>query len=270
MVWALGNAGTQASGLWEFNADGAMSKHLHAGRAAANGVLSALLAERGFTGAPSILEGDRGFFRATAPDADPGEVVLGLGDSSPLKIHGVSLKPHASCRHTHAAIDCALELRPRSGSQTIESIEVADLRRDARPLRSAAALRLPTRPNSACSTASPRRFYAGRPDSELSERSQSAIRGVRELVSKVNARVAPANRSPLPARVAREGRGSARERRDARGRDHAPQGGSGISLEPGRDREQVSLARRLRRARTGAARAASRLGPLECVEAGPG
>ena len=41
LVWAFGSAGTQASGLWEFVADGAMSKHLHTGRAAANGVLAA-------------------------------------------------------------------------------------------------------------------------------------------------------------------------------------------------------------------------------------
>ncbi len=125
MVWALGNAGTQASGLWEFNAEGAMSKHLHAGRAASNGVLAALLAERGFTGSTRILEGERGFFRATAPDADPERVLLGLGVGSPMKIHGVSLKPHASCRHTHAAIDCALALRSRIEWGSIEEIEVA-------------------------------------------------------------------------------------------------------------------------------------------------
>jgi len=123
MVWALGNAGTQSSGLWEFNAEGAMSKHLHAGRAASNGVLAALLAERGFTGPSRILEGERGFFRATAPDADPDRVLAGLG-SGKLKIHGVSLKPHASCRHTHAAIDCALALRSRIGTEPIRSIDV--------------------------------------------------------------------------------------------------------------------------------------------------
>jgi 2-methylcitrate dehydratase PrpD len=44
MLDALGNAGTQAAALWEFNADGAMSKHLHPGKAAMNGVLAADLA----------------------------------------------------------------------------------------------------------------------------------------------------------------------------------------------------------------------------------
>jgi 2-methylcitrate dehydratase PrpD len=114
MVWALGNAGTQASGLWQFNADGDMSKHLHAGRAAANGVLAADLARQDFTGARRILEGPRGFFPAMAPDADPDAVLTGLEQANPrFKIGGVSIKPFASCRHTHPAIDAALELRPQ-------------------------------------------------------------------------------------------------------------------------------------------------------------
>src|SRR6185295_16403667 len=50
MLDALGSAGTQAAGLWEFNADGAMSKHLHPGKAAFNGVLAADLARLGFSG----------------------------------------------------------------------------------------------------------------------------------------------------------------------------------------------------------------------------
>lgn len=123
IVWALGNAGTQASGLWEFNAEGAMSKHLHAGRAAANGVLAALLAEQGFTGPSSILEGDRGFFQATAPDACPERVTAELGEA-PLKIHGVSIKPHASCRHTHPAIDCALSLREQARGSRIDTVQI--------------------------------------------------------------------------------------------------------------------------------------------------
>jgi 2-methylcitrate dehydratase PrpD len=108
-TWAMGNAGTMAAGLWQFNADGAMSKHLHAGQAASNGVRAADLAALGFTGTRDILEGERGFFAATAPDADPARVILGLNDG--FKIGGVSIKPHASCRHTHPAIDAALMLR---------------------------------------------------------------------------------------------------------------------------------------------------------------
>ena len=70
MIDAFGSAGTQAAGLWEFNADGTMSKHLHPGKAAMNGVMAADLARAGFTGARRILEGDRGFVRAMSDAAD--------------------------------------------------------------------------------------------------------------------------------------------------------------------------------------------------------
>ena len=112
MVWALGNAGSQAAGLWQFMADGAMTKHLHAGKAAANGLMAAELAHDGFTGPREILEGRRGFFSATSQDARPEKVIEGLADAlNRPKIEGVSVKPYASCRHTHSAIDAALRLR---------------------------------------------------------------------------------------------------------------------------------------------------------------
>lgn len=62
IIHALGSAGTQAAGLWEFIEDGAMSKQLHPGKAAMNGVIAGYLAQKGFTGATHILEGKRGFF----------------------------------------------------------------------------------------------------------------------------------------------------------------------------------------------------------------
>ncbi len=124
MTWALGNAGTQAGGLWEFIADGAMSKHLHTGRAAANGVLAAELAALGFTGARTILEGRQGFFAATAPDGEPRAVVAGLGNG--WKLPGVSIKPYPSCRHTHSAVDAALQLRREHGlrADDVERVEI--------------------------------------------------------------------------------------------------------------------------------------------------
>ncbi len=108
MVDALGNAGTQAAGLWEFNTDGAMSKHLHPGKAAFNGVLSADLARVGFSGARRILEGDRGFFRATAAAHDETRITAGLG--AHWKIAENCYKLHSCCGHTHSAIDCAIDM----------------------------------------------------------------------------------------------------------------------------------------------------------------
>jgi 2-methylcitrate dehydratase PrpD len=196
-VWALGNAGTQASGLWEFNAEGAMSKHLHAGRAASNGLLAALLAERGFTGPSRIFEGERGFFRALAPDAEPDRVAAGLSPEAKLKIHGVSLKPHASCRHTHAAIDCALALRPRIGTEPIEVIEVdtygatlalCDRKKPSTPYEAKFSLQFGV-------ASALLRGEAG-----LDAFSESSIRDskILELTSKVRARVEPSIEARYP------------------------------------------------------------------------
>jgi 2-methylcitrate dehydratase PrpD len=108
-AWALGSAGTQAAGLWEFLADSAMSKQLHPAKAAVNGLLSAFLARKGFTGATSIYEGDKGFFRATSTDFDPAAAMADLGNGR-YKISECSIKKHASCGHTHSAVDAVLDL----------------------------------------------------------------------------------------------------------------------------------------------------------------
>lgn len=121
-VHALGNAGTQSAGLWQFLESGAMTKHLHAGRAAEAGVLAAELARFGFTGPPAILEGAKGWFAASCPDADP-EAVLCAPDD-PWQLLQTSIKPWPSCRHTHPAIDAAQELRQRIVAGTIERVEV--------------------------------------------------------------------------------------------------------------------------------------------------
>jgi 2-methylcitrate dehydratase PrpD len=122
-VDALGNAGTQSAGLWQFLETGAMSKHLHAGRAAEAGLVAADLAALGVTGPPAILEGDKGFFRATCPDADPEAVLRSPED--PWQLCSTSIKPWPCCRHTHPVIDAALGLHREIAGQPIEEVEVA-------------------------------------------------------------------------------------------------------------------------------------------------
>lgn len=121
-VHALGNAGTQSSGLWQFLESGAMSKHLHAGRASESGLLSAELAQHDFTGASDILEGEQGMFRAMCLDAKPSAVLA--GKDNPWELTQTSIKPWPSCRHTHPGIDAALELHAHLGNAVIEKVEI--------------------------------------------------------------------------------------------------------------------------------------------------
>jgi len=123
---ALGTAGTQAAGLWEFNGDGTMSKHLHPGKAAMNGVLAADLARTGFTGASRIVEGDRGFVRAMSASTDFSPITRELG--SVWKVSENCYKVWSCCGHTHSAVDVAVELRAKFGVDRmlddIASIEI--------------------------------------------------------------------------------------------------------------------------------------------------
>jgi 2-methylcitrate dehydratase PrpD len=113
MLNALGSAGTQAAGLWEFLRDAADSKQLHTAKAAADGLLAAYLARDGFTGARRILEGDQGMAAGMSSDADPEKLVEGLGEK--WAVLETSFKFHASCRHTHPAADALLEAMKEHG-----------------------------------------------------------------------------------------------------------------------------------------------------------
>lgn len=123
-VHALGNAGTQSSGFWQFLDSGAETKHLHAGRGAEAGFVAAQLAAQGFTGAPDILEGSRGFFKGTCTNP-PIENLLAAPDD-PWQLHLTSIKPWSSCRHTHPSVEVALKLHDEIGGNVddVQHIEI--------------------------------------------------------------------------------------------------------------------------------------------------
>lgn len=107
MLDAIGSAGTQAAGLWEFLRDAADSKQLHTAKAAADGLTAAYLARDGFTGAKRILEGAQGMAAGMSSDAEPARLTDRLGARWALL--ETSFKFHASCRHTHPAADALLK-----------------------------------------------------------------------------------------------------------------------------------------------------------------
>jgi 2-methylcitrate dehydratase PrpD len=121
MVYAFAIAGTQASGLREVF--GSMCKPFHAGKAAQNGTLAALLAQRGFTGTDSIFEGARGLVGVMATGHDISEATKDLGQRWELPQNG--LKPFACGQANHGFIDAALALRKQPGvrPETIKHIQ---------------------------------------------------------------------------------------------------------------------------------------------------
>ncbi|KUY55209.1 MmgE/PrpD family protein [Burkholderia sp. RF2-non_BP3] len=106
----LGHAASFSGGLWGFIHDGSQTKRLHAGRAAEGGVLAALLAREGVSGPASVFDDVwGGFFNTFAAQSHaPDALTDGLGVH--WKLMRCSIKPHASCRSAHAAVDAALQL----------------------------------------------------------------------------------------------------------------------------------------------------------------
>ena len=121
-VHALGQAGMQASGLWQCRLEPTDSKCLATAQSARAGVTAALLSDGGLRGARQILEGELGFFRSFYPGANPETVLDPYGAA--WKVHEVSLKPWPACRHIHPVIGIALEMREDLDLSTINQIIV--------------------------------------------------------------------------------------------------------------------------------------------------
>jgi 2-methylcitrate dehydratase PrpD len=109
LTYAIGIAATQAAGMQQNR--GTMCKSFHAGKAAANGVLAALLAERGFDSSQEIIEGKRGFSRIYSDVAAPDQLTEGLGEGWLIETNGH--KPYACGVVLHPLIDAVIGLRER-------------------------------------------------------------------------------------------------------------------------------------------------------------
>ncbi|MDM0071585.1 MmgE/PrpD family protein [Variovorax sp. J31P207] len=125
-LWALGHAASYSSGLWAFVHDGSQTKRLHTGKAAEGGLMAALLARNGVTGASKVFEDVwGGFFNTFVPKGQqPEALTADLGQT--WKLLRCSIKPHASCRSNHGAIDALLHLRAQHEglAQRIGSVDV--------------------------------------------------------------------------------------------------------------------------------------------------
>jgi 2-methylcitrate dehydratase PrpD len=107
MVWALGTAATQSSGLREMF--GTMVKPMHPGNAARNGLLAALLASKNFTSAEHGIEGRRGFANVLATERNFAEITEKLGETWEIALN--TYKPFACGIVEHPAIDGCIQLR---------------------------------------------------------------------------------------------------------------------------------------------------------------
>ncbi|MFC2063205.1 MmgE/PrpD family protein [Chloroflexota bacterium] len=105
VIGAIGLAGIHGAGILQVNHDnyGSQVKPLTAGKAAMSGLLSAILALKGYSGPLNILEGEDGFFSAMADEVHEASLTVGLGET--YEINNVYNKLYVGCRHAHASMD---------------------------------------------------------------------------------------------------------------------------------------------------------------------
>jgi 2-methylcitrate dehydratase PrpD len=106
MAMALGLAGTQSFGLREMF--GTMTKPFHPGKAAQNGLMAALLVQKGFTSSTQVLEAKRGFLNVMSPSHDVNKVLIDWGNVWEFEKN--AFKPYACGIVLHPAIDACIQL----------------------------------------------------------------------------------------------------------------------------------------------------------------
>ena len=122
---ALGIAGSRTGGTWAFSVDGAMTKRLHPGLAARDGLVAAYLAKAGISGPHYVLEAeDGGFYRLFSKSWD---LKKALAPSHKLEIENVEYKWFASCKSVHSPITAALQIHkehPEKKPEDVQSVLV--------------------------------------------------------------------------------------------------------------------------------------------------
>lgn len=127
MVWALGIAATQSSGLREMF--GTMCKPFHPGNAARNGLLAALLAQQHFTSSDQAIEAKRGFANVLSTAFKAEEITRDLGETWEIALN--TYKPFACGIVIHPIIDACIQLR---NEHTLKAEDIAEVRAQVHPL----------------------------------------------------------------------------------------------------------------------------------------
>jgi 2-methylcitrate dehydratase PrpD len=123
IVDALGIAGSMASGIIEYLAEGAWTKRMHAGWAAQSGIRAALLARSGFVGPRTVFEGVHGLFHGFA-HTTKGDYDALIGDFGTRWVtETLAFKPYPCGTMTHPYIDCARRL----GARGIRAADISEM-----------------------------------------------------------------------------------------------------------------------------------------------
>jgi 2-methylcitrate dehydratase PrpD len=125
MTHALAIAGSHAAGTMEYDQSGGEVKRLHSGMACSGGLRSAMLAQLGLTGPPTIFEGARGVLKVFGGETDPDLVTENLGKESAVLRAAIKRFPVNASQHSPIELLDKLVTEHKIAAGAIETIEVA-------------------------------------------------------------------------------------------------------------------------------------------------
>ena len=139
-------AADSAAGMLEIQEQGSELKPYNLGRAAMDGLTAAYMGLTDFACPDDLLGGERGFFRTYSDQWDPEKLWT---RTAYFEIERIYVKPYASCRHSHSAVEAAIRLHEELDPAQIESVSVRTYRlgvkgHDHREIRGIASAKLST------------------------------------------------------------------------------------------------------------------------------
>ena len=139
-------AAGSAAGLLEIQEQESEIKPYNTGRAAMDGLTAAEMGLTDFGMPDDMLGGERGFFRMFADAWEPEKLTE---DAPYFEIERIYVKPYASCRHSHSAVEAAIRLHGETDPEQIEEVRVETYRlgvkgHDHTEIRGAASAKLST------------------------------------------------------------------------------------------------------------------------------
>lgn len=125
MIRVISCAAGSSAGMLEIQEQRSEIKPYNLGRAAMDGLAAAFMGMTDFEVPDDILGGERGFFRMFSESFDAGKLTEQTGY---FEIERIYVKPYASCRHSHSAVEAAVALHSETGGADIKAITVRTYR----------------------------------------------------------------------------------------------------------------------------------------------
>ena len=118
-------AAGSAAGMLEIQEQKSEMKPYNVGRAAMDGLTAAYMGFTAFETPDDMFGGERGFFKTFSDQFDPEKLI---GAEAYFEIERIYVKPYASCRHSHSAVEAAIKLHREIDVEDIQNIEVQTYR----------------------------------------------------------------------------------------------------------------------------------------------